>query len=56
MALANRLACFVISSCSSRGYDAKMSYFVPIRTGMAVWAASQRCAPRSIPNARHVPY
>lgn len=36
MALANRLACFVISSCSSRGYEANMSYFVPIRTGIAV--------------------
>lgn len=42
MAFANRLACFVISSCSSRGYEAKMSYFVPIRTGIAVcWVSLQ---------------
>lgn len=37
MAFAKRLACFVISSCSSREYVAKRSYFVPMSTGIAVW-------------------
>jgi hypothetical protein len=30
------LTCFVISSCSSGGKVAKMSYFVPIKNGIAV--------------------
>jgi hypothetical protein len=42
MTLENRFACFVISSCSSRGNDAKVSYFVPMRTGIAVWCDCQR--------------
>ncbi len=37
MTFENRFACLVISSCSSRGKEAKMSYFVPMRTGIAVW-------------------
>lgn len=32
--------CFVISSCSSRGKVAKVSNFVPIRNGIAVWTFS----------------
>lgn len=36
MALEKRLACFVISSCSSLGSAAKASYLVPMRTGIAV--------------------
>jgi hypothetical protein len=35
-------ACFVISSCSSRGKVAKVSNFVPIRKGIAVWGESER--------------
>ena len=31
------LTCFVISSCSSLGNVAKVSYLVPIRNGMAVY-------------------
>lgn len=58
MALANRLACFVISSCSSRGYEAKMSYLVPIRTGIAVCFRSMfvrmRVAPWS--SLENLPY
>ncbi len=38
IALENRLACLVISSCSSTGNWANASYLVPIRTGMAVCA------------------
>jgi len=36
MARAKRLACFVISSCSSLGNVAKVSNLVPIRKGIAV--------------------
>jgi hypothetical protein len=36
MAFANRLACLVISSCSSRLSAANLSYFVPMSTGIAV--------------------
>ncbi len=36
IALENRFACLVISSCSSRGNAANLSYLVPIRTGIAV--------------------
>jgi len=39
IALAKRLACFVISSCSSRGNVAKVSNFVPMRNGIAVYGA-----------------
>lgn len=31
------LTCFVISSCSSLGNVAKVSYLVPIKNGMAVY-------------------
>jgi hypothetical protein len=37
IALANRRACFVISSCSSRGNVANVSNLVPIRNGIAVY-------------------
>jgi hypothetical protein len=40
MALENRLACLVISSCSSCGCVMKRSNFVPIKTGMAVCCQS----------------
>lgn len=36
MALENRLACFVTSSCSSRDMSVNESYLVPIRIGVAV--------------------
>ena len=48
MAFEKRLACFVISSCSSRGRAAKASYLVPIRTGIAVCDE-----PRISPDAIH---
>ena len=41
IALANRFACFVISSCSSRGNVEKLSYLVPTRNGIAVYRCEE---------------
>ncbi len=40
----SELTCFVISSCSSRGNVEKVSNFVPIRNGIAVYALSAASA------------
>jgi len=42
IALENRLACFVISSCSSRESSMKASNFVPINSGIAVYYELRR--------------
>lgn len=41
IALEKRFACLVISSCSSRGSVAYVSYFVPMSTGIAVCHISE---------------
>jgi hypothetical protein len=43
MALENLLACLVTSSRSVAGREANISYFVPIRTGIAVYRVSAGC-------------